>query len=93
MDIFQSEGNAPSICVGQDQSLSSSLSVDFRSLRDCTRVPLNYLQGIWNKAAELLKTDNAIVAAPGSDNGAKFVLSYRGSKPHLVSPKKTGVGL
>ena len=65
--------------------------MDFRSLTDCTRFPLNCLQGIWNKAAELLKTDNAIVAAPGSDNGTKFVLSYRGSKPHLVTPKKTEV--
>ena len=91
MDTFQSEGNAHSICVGRDQSLLSSLSVDFRSLTDCTRVPLNCLQGIWNKAAELLKTDNAIVAAPGNDNGAKFVLGYRGSKPHLVTPKKTGM--
>ena len=91
MDISQCEGDAHSICIGQDQSLSSSLSVDFSALTDCTRVPLNCLQGIWNKAAELLKTDNAIVAAPGSDNGAKFVLSYRGSKPHLVTPKKTEV--
>ena len=91
MDTLQSEGNAHSICVGRDQSLLSSMSVDFRSLTDCTRLPINCLQGIWNKAAELLKTENAIVAPPGSDNGAKFVLSYRGSKPHLVTPKKTEV--
>ena len=49
------------------------MSVNFMSLAS-TRIPLNCLQGIWNKAAELLKTDNAIVTAPGSDNGAKFVL-------------------
>lgn len=48
------------------------------------RIPLNCLQGIWNKAAELLKTEDAIVTASGSDNGGKFVLRYRGSKPHFV---------
>ena len=53
MDISQSEGDAHSICVGRDQSLSSSLSVDFTSLTYCIHVPLNYLQEIWNKAAEL----------------------------------------
>ena len=73
--ISRGEGDAATpICVGQDQSLSLSLSVNFMSLAS-TRIPLNCLQGIWNKAAELLKTDNAIVTAPGSDNGAKFVLS------------------
>ena len=91
-DISHCEGDAAaSICIGRDQSLSSSLSVDFTSLTGSTRIPLNCLQGIWNKAAELLKTDNAIVMAPGNYNGAKFVLSYRGSKPHLVTPKKTEV--
>ena len=47
------------------------------------------LQGIWNKAAELLTTEGAIVPAPGCDNGAKFVLSYQGKKPHLVILKKS----
>lgn len=50
MDISQSEGDAHSICVGRDQSFSSSLSVDFTSLRECTHVSLNCLHGIWNKA-------------------------------------------
>ena len=91
-DISQCEGDvADSITIGRDQSLSSSLSVDFTSLTGTTRIPLNCLQGIWNKAAELLKIDNAIVTAPGNNSGAKFVLSYQGTKPHLVAPKKTQV--
>ena len=44
----------------------------------------------WKKASELLKTDNAIVPSPGSSEGAKLVLSYRGNKPHLVTPNKGG---
>lgn len=58
---------------------------------DAVRVPQNYLEGIWNKAAELLKTDDAIVPAPGIGADAKFILSYRGKRPHLVIPKKGSI--
>ncbi len=93
-DIVQSDGEtrgstAP-ICFGRDSTFSSSLSVDIHTFADAVRVPLNCLQGIWNKAAELLKTDAAIVPAPGVGDDAKFVLSYRGKRPHLVMPKKGG---
>ena len=77
-----------SICFGRDQSISSTLSVHINSFADDVRVPQNCLEGIWNKAAELLKADDAIAPAPGVGNDAKFVLSYRGKKPHLVIPKK-----
>ena len=43
---------------------------------------------IWNKVAELLKTDDAIVSTLGIGAGAKFVLSYGGRNPHLVISKK-----
>ena len=77
------------ISFGRDRSLSSSLSVDYTAFAETSRIPLTCLQGIWNKAAELIATEGAIVPAPGCDDGAKFVLSYRGKKPHLVTPKKS----
>ena len=51
------------------------------------RIPLTCLEGIWSKAEELLKTDGAIVSAPGVSSGSKFVQSYSGHRPHLVTPK------
>ena len=83
-DIMQS-----TISFGQDQLLSSSMSVDYTAFAETSCIPLTCLQGIWNKAAELLATEGAILPAPGCDAGAKFVLSYRGKKPHLVAPKKS----
>jgi len=77
-----------SICLGRDQSLSSTLSVHINTFAGAVRVPRNCLEGIWNKAAELLKADDAIAPAPGVGSDAKFVLSYRGKRPHLVTPKK-----
>lgn len=70
------------------RSMSSTLSVNIDMFADAVRVPLNSLEGIRNKASELLKTENAIVPAPGVGTNAKYVLSYRGTRPHLVIPKK-----
>lgn len=93
-DISQEENgegsNSACICFGRDMSISSSLSVHINTFADAVRVPRNCLEGIWNKAAELLKTDDAIVPAPGVGADAKFVLSYQSNKPHLVIPKKGG---
>ncbi len=89
-DAGESGSNSASICLGRDTSLSSSLSVPISTFANAVRVPRNCLEGIWNKAAELLKTNDAIVPAPGVGADAKFVLSYRGNKPHLVIPKKGG---
>ena len=48
-----------------------------------------FLGTVWKGfGTELLKADDAIAPAPGVGNDAKFVLSYRGKKPHLVIPKK-----
>ena len=77
-------------CLGRDLTPASSLSVSIDALAGSVRIPLNCLEGIWNKAAELLKTDGAIVSAPGVGTGAKYVLSYTRQKPHLVVPKKGG---
>ena len=79
-----------SVCLGRDQTLPLLLSVDVNTVADGVRVPRNSLEGIWSKAVELLKTEGAIVSAPGVGDGAKFVLSYRGRNPHLVVPRKGG---
>jgi len=57
--------------IGRDLTLASSLSVSVDAVAGSVRVPLNCLEGIWNKAAELLKTDDAIVSAPGVGKEAK----------------------
>ena len=67
----------------------STLSVAVHELDDIAHIPKNCLEGIWSKATELLKTNSAIVTAPGMD-GAKFVKSYSGHRPHLVSENKGG---
>jgi len=79
-----------SLCIGRDQTLALSLSVHLNAFADGVWVPRNCLEGIWSKAAELLRTEGAIVSAPGVSDGAKFVLSYRGRNPHLVVPKTGG---
>ena len=79
-----------SISVGRDMSVSSALSVHIDTFTGSVRVPRNCLDGIWSKAFELLRTDNAIVPTPGFGMNVKCVLSYRGKKPHLVTPKKGG---
>ena len=43
---------------------------------------------MWNKAAELIKTEGAIVATPGMGLSTKFGMSYSSKKAHLVTPKK-----
>ena len=89
-DIAHGEGSQDTLlaaeCLGRDLSLMSALSVSVHDVR----IPLTCLEGIWSKAAELLQTEAAIVSAPGVGDGAKFVLSYSGHKPHLVVPKKGG---
>ena len=60
-------------------------------LANSTRIPLNCLQEIWNKATELLGTDKAIVTSSDCDTEATYVLSYSESNPYLVTPKKTEV--
>ena len=80
--------NVPSESLGRDLTLASSLSVDVNTVAGAGRILLNCLEGIWSKAAELLKTEGAIVSAPGVGSGAKYVLSYSGQRPRLVMPKR-----
>lgn len=90
IDISPSTDLAISLpeCLGRDLQLASSLSVDVNAVAKSVRVPLNCLEGIWSKAAEFIKTDKAIVSAPGVGPNAKFVKSYSGQRPHLVALKR-----
>ena len=69
---------------------STSLSVSCEDFSKDVIVPLKCLEGIWEKATQLLNTDGAIVPAPGQKPEAQMVLSYSGKNPHMVSYIKTG---
>ena len=79
--------------TGGDSSLTKdvsplSLSLDVSSVSEGIAVPLPCLQGIWNKATELLNTPRAVTSAPGHPEEAKMVMSSSGQRPHLVLPCK-----
>ena len=82
--------SSSSLSVGRDISAPSVLSVSLETFAGSVRVPCSCLDGIWSKASEFLRKENAIVPAPGIGEDAKCVQSYRGKKPHLVLPKKSG---
>jgi hypothetical protein len=65
-------------------------SVPVSELVGSVPIPEIILNGIWSKAAQLLSMPNAISRAPGSDMKSHAVLSFSGSRNHLVSCKKTG---
>ncbi len=54
------------------------------------KIPLESIQGIWKKAAELLSHPNAIASAPGYGPDCKMVMSRRGKRPHLITTTKNG---
>lgn len=58
-------------------------------VKDVT-VPEGVLDAIWSKASQLLTMPNSISKAPGLDVKSHHVISFSGSRPHLVSCKKTG---
>ena len=69
---------------------SNGLSVDAQSASRELKVPATCVQGIWRKAADLIRDPNSMVAAPGQSAESRMVLSYSGKAPHMVTPKKGG---
>ena len=55
-----------------------------------TTIPLVTLNAIWAKAFDILRADNAITPAPGSNRKACMVISYSQVAPHLVQCKSDG---
>ena len=47
------------------------LSVDASTAAKSTNLPITCIEGIWNKAKELLQKENAIVLVPGQSSEAK----------------------
>ena len=88
-DIGDSSSDTSHLLCSRNPDMAA-LSVDLSVLVGTAKLPQTVLEGIWNKTSELLKTDGAIVSAPGLGGGAKYVMSYGGSKPHLVTLKKGG---
>ena len=66
------------------QSHSKSLSMNIRDVETLINIPLPCLQGIWEKAADLISTPGNITPAPGHPPEVKIVTSYSGQRPCLV---------
>ena len=78
---------APESSVGN----VSQLSVSAEHFHFGLKIPLAAVQGIWNKAEELLREPNAISAALGCDSKSRMVRSRSGKRPHLVTSTKQGM--
>ena len=78
--------NLPVSSVSEDELLSVAIS----NFSASVITPLEVLKAIWRKAYELLHEPNSISHAPGQGDNARMVKSYSGSRPHLVSRKKSG---
>ena len=75
--------------TASDVSTVKDLSVTVDTFADLVVVPHSVLDGIWEKAYELVTESNAISFAPGYDNG-HTVKSSSGKRPHLVLSKTKG---
>ena len=95
-DVQASGMEKSSSAVGSSDFGSTVLAVDDLSVdaatvaKDCN-LPLTCVEGIFRKAKELLRKENAIVPAPGQSFEARMVLSYTNKVPHMVTPTKGGV--
>ena len=69
---------------------ASQLAVSAELFQSGLKVPLAVVQGIWQKAEELLCESNCISSAPGHDSKSRMVISRSGKRPHLVTCTKQG---
>ena len=67
-----------------------SLSTELQCLSTPLNLPHSALEAISQKASELLRTEGAIVHAPGHPSDSCMVLSRSGKRPHLVTPRRNG---
>ena len=70
--------------------VSPPLSVDTETIAKSVNLPLTCIEGIVNKASELVLKQDAIVLAPGQSAEARMVLSYSSKVPHMVTPTREG---
>ena len=71
-------------------SEDSILSVPISDFSGSVITPTEVLKAIWKKASELLHEPNSLSLAPGQGDSARMVKSYSGSRPHLVTCKRSG---
>ena len=67
--------------LSSEAQVSLSISAEDSGI---VSIPLVTLTAMWNKASELLSTQNAIMPAPGNDFKARMVLSRSQDMPHHV---------
>lgn len=95
--LVSSVSNPEAIAFSSDITLTPSVGSDTQSISNAlmpvaSRVglPTAAIEAISRKAAEILKTADGIVPAPGHGSNAVMVLSKSGKMPHLVTVKKNG---
>ncbi len=66
------------------------LSIQVNEFAEQVAVPLSVLEGIWEKAEQLLGTENGIAPASGCDPKACMFKSTSSTRPHLVIAKMKG---
>lgn len=71
-------------------SVTTSPLIDVETVAQSVSIPFPVLQGIWQKAEELIDAPNSITSAPGHSTEARMVLSRSGKRPHLVVPDGKG---
>lgn len=72
-------------------SASTELGLTSASVATDLNVPIPCLDGIWQKALELINTPGSIGPAPGFPDEGRMVLSRSGQRPHFVTRcKKDG---
>ena len=74
-----------SIGVGNFKLNFDSISMHHEEAFANTKVPHATAEGIWSKAAMLIREENAIVVAPGCGPKDKMIKSKSGNAPHLVT--------
>ena len=74
-----------SIGVGNFTLNSDGISMPYEEAFANTKVPHATVEGIWNKAAMLIREENAIVVTPGCGPKDKMIKSKSGTAPHLVT--------
>lgn len=79
-------GGSADDCSKVDSSILSVGAED----SGITSFPLLTLNGMWDKASELISCDNGITPAPGNEKKARMVLSYSQTTPHHVRSHSDG---
>jgi len=73
-----------------DSAEHSGPSIEVKEFANHVAIRLSVLEGIWERAEQLLSTDNATAPAPGCDPKACMVKGTSTNQPHIVIVKRKG---